>query len=446
MKKRLFLTVILAAGILAALHMTAFAGETDLIRMGEIRDSLTDESVELMDTETVAWADTSDSYYDQLTGDAKGIYEAMLSQFQADADGTESIPLEPINFSDGERDCWILKDLATRPSAAGEDINAGFETWSSEIGQQLSLAVVAFLMDQPQYFWVRHHFSPVTGYSNGYYYADVYFVAQAGVETTAARDAIREQFDETVEYLVEATEGLAPAQRVAWWDNWLAVNNAYNGAAASDQNYALTDATPWLAMSSLLEGYQPVCEGYAKGLQVLCHEAGIPCLQLEGNANGGGHMWNAIKLDGAWYFCDTTWNDPNADEDSWEYSTRTYLLSAPASTHATSYYPALGTPTLSYQAYGQPIAANSGWQATGSENRVGGYELGSKIMLLAVYDTEGRLLDLGVCQSVQWNSSSWIYVSPAFDEETLEQAGRIVRINLSDLDGWKPWSTLKTIL
>lgn len=198
-------------------------------------------------------------------------------------------------------------------------------------------------------------------------------------------------------------------------------------------------------MSSLLEGYQPVCEGYTKGLQVLCHAADIPCVQLEGSA-GGGHMWNAIKLDGVWYFCDPTWDDPNRDEESWDYSIRTYLLSAPAATHAISYYPAIGTPTLSSKAYSQPITAAAGWRAEGTKNRVGGYELGSKIMILAIYDVKGKLLELGTCQSVQWDGNSWIYVSPAFAEETLEQAGRIVRINLSDLDSWKPWNALKTIL
>lgn len=445
MRKHTFLTVFLVTGILAALHITAFAGETDLIHMGEIRDSLTDEPSVVMNAEAVTWADTSDSYYDQLTGDAKAIYEVMLSQFEADAEGTATIPLKAVNTSDGTYNCWTLKNLARRSSLAGEDINAGFETWKNEMGQQLSLAVVAFLMDQPQYFWVRHHFFPVTGYSNGYYYADVYFIAQAGVETADARDAIQERFDKIVEDLVDTTEGLAPAQRVAWWDNWLAANNAYNGAASSDQDYVLSDATPWLAMSSLLEGYQPVCEGYAKGLQVLCHAADIPCVQLEGNA-GGGHMWNAIKLDGVWYFCDPTWDDPNSDEDSWDYSIRTYLLSAPAATHAISYYPAIGTPTLSSKAYSQPITAAAGWQAEGTKSRVGGYELGSKIMILAIYDAKGKLLELGTCQSVQWDSGSWIYVSPAFAEETLEQAGRIVRINLSDLDSWKPWNALKTIL
>lgn len=64
MRKYIFLTVLLVTGILAALHITAFAGEVDLIHMGEIRDSLTDEPSVVMNAKAVTWADTSDSYYD----------------------------------------------------------------------------------------------------------------------------------------------------------------------------------------------------------------------------------------------------------------------------------------------------------------------------------------------------------------------------------------------
>ena len=40
---------------------------------------------------------------------------------------------------------------------------------------------------------------------------------------------------------------------------------------------------------------------------------GIPCVRISGTANGGGHAWNAVKLDGEWYQVDVTWDDPIPD-------------------------------------------------------------------------------------------------------------------------------------
>ena len=32
-------------------------------------------------------------------------------------------------------------------------------------------------------------------------------------------------------------------------------------------------------------------------------------------ANGGGHKWNAVELDGQWYQCDLTFDDPTTGWD-----------------------------------------------------------------------------------------------------------------------------------
>lgn len=53
-----------------------------------------------------------------------------------------------------------------------------------------------------------------------------------------------------------------------------------------------------------------VCQGYAVTFYVMMTELGIPCTIVGGTANGGGHAWNAVKLDGYWYFVDVTWDDP----------------------------------------------------------------------------------------------------------------------------------------
>ena len=52
-----------------------------------------------------------------------------------------------------------------------------------------------------------------------------------------------------------------------------------------------------------------VCESYAEAFQTLCLYAGIKCTGVVGTA-GGGHKWNCVELDGEWYMCDITFDDP----------------------------------------------------------------------------------------------------------------------------------------
>ena len=52
-----------------------------------------------------------------------------------------------------------------------------------------------------------------------------------------------------------------------------------------------------------------VCEGYAKAFQLLCHGVGIECMNVIGVSDDQLHKWNTVKLDGDWYYVDTTWDD-----------------------------------------------------------------------------------------------------------------------------------------
>lgn len=62
--------------------------------------------------------------------------------------------------------------------------------------------------------------------------------------------------------------------------------------------------------SVFLAPYTTVCEGYAEAFKILCDKAGIPCIVVVGDANGGGHAWNYVKMeDNKWYAVDLTWDD-----------------------------------------------------------------------------------------------------------------------------------------
>lgn len=62
-----------------------------------------------------------------------------------------------------------------------------------------------------------------------------------------------------------------------------------------------------------------ICGGFSLAFQMLCQEAGIPCWTVTGTGAGEDHMWNCAKLDGEYYYFDTTWDRGTSDETLWIY-------------------------------------------------------------------------------------------------------------------------------
>ena len=83
-----------------------------------------------------------------------------------------------------------------------------------------------------------------------------------------------------------------------WVHDWLTANARYDYTYS---NYG--------ADGVLLRG-TGVCDSYAAAYMHLLTELGLTCKHISGTGNGGSHAWNAVKLDGCWYWIDVTWDDP----------------------------------------------------------------------------------------------------------------------------------------
>ncbi|MCR5816222.1 MAG: leucine-rich repeat protein [Ruminococcus sp.] len=99
-----------------------------------------------------------------------------------------------------------------------------------------------------------------------------------------------------------------------------------------------------------------VCESYAKAYQMLLNYVGIDNLLVIGTEkeSGGGHAWNAVKMDdGTYYFTDPTWDDKR---NTHRYFAKGYTVfneghtvKSPVETGAYYYYSMpSGIPTTDY--------------------------------------------------------------------------------------------------
>lgn len=73
-------------------------------------------------------------------------------------------------------------------------------------------------------------------------------------------------------------------------------------------DYCLDSRDNQNILSVFLYG-ETVCQGYADAAQYLLQNLGISCAVVTGNAEGGNHAWNMVKLDGDYYYMDVTWGN-----------------------------------------------------------------------------------------------------------------------------------------
>lgn len=77
--------------------------------------------------------------------------------------------------------------------------------------------------------------------------------------------------------------------------------------AASDNNQNII---------SVFLNRSTVCQGYACATQYLLRLLGVESTIVNGTANGEAHAWNLVKLDGEYYYMDTTWGNSRYSDDS----------------------------------------------------------------------------------------------------------------------------------
>ncbi len=189
----------------------------------------------------------------------------------------------------------ILKGLRDHD----ERINlTGFSLTDDEIQDIFDL----LLCSEPELGWVDYHYEVNTNIKGDI--LDAYFKYNSEPEEEAEMNG---QLRAAVEDIVSETEGMSDFERLCVFHDLIVQECDYDG---SNEN-------AWSAYGCLVEG-RAVCEGYSKALLMLCEQAGILCIPVNGRStepDGELHMWNKVQLDGEWYNIDVTWDDPSGNPD-----------------------------------------------------------------------------------------------------------------------------------
>lgn len=138
----------------------------------------------------------------------------------------------------------------------------------------------------------------------------------------------KEQYLERKQELIQTAEGVISSLSDPddQWQTELEIHDYI----VDNCEYKLTE--PKLVYSSsygaLVNGYA-ACEGYSKAAKLLLDMAGIENSVVSGISNNfdgeeGAHMWNAVNIDGEFYFLDCTWDDP-VDKDKNELNFYSYF-------------------------------------------------------------------------------------------------------------------------
>ena len=164
-------------------------------------------------------------------------------------------------------------------------------------------ALKAVFNDRPDLFWSGQQNMQIR-HTAWYKYA-ISFDHGITDESTInqMKQAVSDRLAEIKEY-VTATDDYGIAKMVY---DYLVVNTSYDLRTSSDQT-----------LYGIMYGQKGVCASYSRAYQYILQSYGIPCTFLEGTGitdNGSeSHGWNAVKLDGSWYYVDVTWGHGYSSE------------------------------------------------------------------------------------------------------------------------------------
>lgn len=265
-----------------------------------------------------------DQYGDQLTEGCLDIYRGMKNAWLNG--GTDSFTVTfttPLTFTaTGEETegVWKWVGSGKTPSEAAE--------LDPEYAEQLELlrfyvqgGFDACLYDYPELFWLKNlGFSHVPSWvcnEDGTRTGIIRWVRISGNEHWEGAKSCVSEFQNAVNSAADVivsgfTADMTDAQKMKRIHDYICAKCTYKEGSYAHLAYGV------------FFGGEVVCEGYAKAFQILCRKMGLSCVLGAGvvhkPTSDGAHMWNYVRINGAWYMVDITWDDGTVLSDRYLFA------------------------------------------------------------------------------------------------------------------------------
>ena len=251
------------------------------------------------------------------SGDGVGTQTVIIDS-EIDAENAEEIKPADINTK-GEKPLYYTyltesqKSVYRYMKSAAEEMKTGlFSLGAVKDGEDrlsdIAIAFRALSSDNPQIFWLPAFYviSP-DGSAMAFEYNDVKYPM-----TASEKEKAEKQLLTTVENISNlASELSSRFEKEKFFHDWLCTNVTYNQDGTDNV---------FTAYGALINGVA-VCEGYARAMQLLCDNVGIPCTVIYGSSRNVDHMWNIINPGDGWYHLDVTWDD----DEQYNYARHGYF-------------------------------------------------------------------------------------------------------------------------
>lgn len=215
-------------------------------------------------------------------------------------------------------------------NAVTEDEASVYVNGSTRMAEAFGAGRDAFYMDHPDLFYADVFSTSVSAGQNGNGNSVAYLDTSRALNTyrgnlnseQAVNAAIEKYEAELAKVVGEADKKAGVKEKVEYVNSYLAetVKYGYGTVVEGDRNVDTEKAAFIFTSYGALVNKESVCEGYAKAFKAILDRLGIPCVCVQGYADGGAdgtyepHMWNYVQVDGHWYMVDPTYNSSSGKQ------------------------------------------------------------------------------------------------------------------------------------